>query len=126
MPKNVLNRNAVLIIGKKYLSHRYHLRILVEDTKKVVPMGIELTKNDPVAMQSDYSSSSCRAASTDITDPLSPPLPIVHNFRLVFRATPRILTELLYLWFELVTLLLLDHVKGSSLLLQLDSFRDGR
>ena len=34
----------------------------------------------------------------DIPDPLSlsPPLPIVHRFRQVLRATPRILTELLY------------------------------
>ena len=39
------------------------------------------------------SSSSC-AVSTDI--PLSSPLPIVHRFRQVLRATPRFLTELLY------------------------------
>ena len=36
--------------------------------------------------------SSCRAASTDIPDPLSPPLPIVYRFWQVFRATSRILT----------------------------------
>ena len=42
------------------------------------------------------SSSSCHAISTDIPDPLSPPLPIVHCFRQVFRATSRIDTELLY------------------------------
>ena len=41
------------------------------------------------------SSSSCRAASTDIPDPLLPLLPIVHRFWQVFRATSRILTELL-------------------------------
>ena len=41
-------------------------------------------------------SSSCRNISTDITDPLSPLFPIVHCFLQVFRATPRILTELLY------------------------------
>ena len=38
------------------------------------------------------SSSSCRAASTDIPDPLSPLFPIVHRLWLVFRATSRILT----------------------------------
>ena len=38
------------------------------------------------------SSSSCRAASTDIPDPLSPLLHIVHRLRQVFRATFRILT----------------------------------
>ena len=37
---------------------------------------------------SSSSSSSCRAASTDIPDPLSPLLPIIHRFWQVFRATP--------------------------------------
>ena len=43
-----------------------------------------------------YSSSSCRGISTDIPDPYSPLLPIVHRFWQVFRATSLILTELLY------------------------------
>ena len=34
--------------------------------------------------------------STDIPDPLSPPLPIVHCFQQVFKSTFRISTELLY------------------------------
>ena len=38
------------------------------------------------------SSSSCRAGRTDIPDPLSPLLPIVHRPRQVFRTTSRILT----------------------------------
>ena len=38
------------------------------------------------------SSSSYRAGSTDIPDPLSPLLPIVHRPRQVFRTTSRILT----------------------------------
>ena len=42
------------------------------------------------------SSSSRHAISTDIPDPFSPPLPIVHWCRLVFRVTSRISTELLY------------------------------
>ena len=42
------------------------------------------------------SSSSCRVISTDMPDTFSPPLPIVNRFRQVLRATPRILTELLY------------------------------
>ena len=37
-------------------------------------------------------SSSCRAGSTDIPDPLSPLLPIVHRPRQVLRTTSRILT----------------------------------
>ena len=42
------------------------------------------------------SSSSCRAISIDIPDPLLPPLPIVHRSRQVLRATSHIYTELLY------------------------------
>ena len=38
------------------------------------------------------SSSSCRTASTDIPDPLSPRLPIIHRLRQVFRYTSRIIT----------------------------------
>ena len=41
---------------------------------------------------SSSSPSSCRAASTDIPDPLSPLLPIIHHSWQVFRATSRILT----------------------------------
>ena len=37
------------------------------------------------------SSSSCRAANTDIPDPFLPLLPIVHRLRQVFKATSRIL-----------------------------------
>ena len=43
-------------------------------------------------IMSVYISSSCHAASTDIPDPLSPLLPIIHRFWQVFRATSRILT----------------------------------
>ena len=42
-------------------------------------------------------SSSCRAISTDFPDPLSPPLPIVHCFRQVFRTTSHIYTEWLHI-----------------------------
>ena len=38
------------------------------------------------------SSSSCRAASTDIPDPLSPHLPIIHRLWQVFRVTSCSLT----------------------------------
>ena len=43
-----------------------------------------------------HSSSICRAISTDIPDPLSPHLPIVHCFQQILRATSHISTELLY------------------------------
>ena len=40
----------------------------------------------------ETSLSSCRAASTDIPDPLSQLLPIIHRFWQVYRATSRIFT----------------------------------
>ena len=40
----------------------------------------------------NHSSSSCRATGTDILDPLSPLLPIVHRLWQVFRAAFCILT----------------------------------
>ena len=58
-------------------------------------------------------SSSCRVASTDIPDPLSPLLPIVHRLWQVLRAASRILTDLLYEMFKLAVLLLLGHMSGS-------------
>ena len=47
-------------------------------------------------MESLSSSSTGHAISTDIPDFFSPPLPIVHCFRKVFRTASRIDTELLY------------------------------
>ena len=47
-------------------------------------------------MRISSSSSSCHAICTDIPDPFSPPLPMIHYFRQVFSATSRIGTELLY------------------------------
>ena len=45
-----------------------------------------------ISSSSSSSSSSCRATGTDIPDPLSLLLPIVHRLWQVFRATSRILT----------------------------------
>ena len=87
--------------------------------------------------------SSCHDISTDIPDPLSPHLPIVHCFRQILRATFRIGTELLYVgssWLSFLcssiwrrpqeyithefipTSPAVSHVSGSS---NFDSFRDG-
>ena len=52
----------------------------------------------PLALFNSSSSSSCRAASTDIPDPLLLLLPIIHRLWQVFRVTSRILTELLYVY----------------------------
>ena len=90
------------------------------------------------------SSSSCCAASTDISDPLSPLLPIIHRLRQVFRTTSRILTKLLYVcssWsssfcsaicggpLEYITYELVPASPAVSCVSDssnLDSFRDGR
>ena len=90
------------------------------------------------------SSSSCRATGTDIPDPLSPLLPIVHRFWQVLRTTSRILTELLYvgsswspyfysaMWGGLLENITYELVPASpamscmSGLYNFDSFRDVR
>ena len=61
-------------------------------------------------MSSSSPSSSGRAGSTGIPDPLSPLLPIVYRPRQVFRTTSCILAECM---FVLVVLLLYGHVWGS-------------
>ena len=50
------------------------------------------TQNMCVGVYISSSSSSCRAGSTDIPDPLSPLFPIAHRPRQVFGTTSRILT----------------------------------
>ena len=55
-------------------------------------LGVERAEIDIKSSSSSSSSSSYRAGSTDIPDPLSPLLPIVHRPRQVFRTTSRILT----------------------------------
>ena len=59
-------------------------------------------------------SSSCRAASTDIPDPLSPRLPIIHRLWQVFRVTPPYHHIAAVCMFELVVLLLICHMWGST------------
>ena len=59
------------------------------------------------------SSSSCRAASTDIFDPLSPLLPIIHRYLAGLQSYiphPHIASICMI---ELVVLLLLGHMRGS-------------
>ena len=52
----------------------------------------------PDGVQSSSSSSSCRAASMDIPDPLSPHFPIIHRLWQVFRATSRISSHSCYMY----------------------------
>ena len=54
------------------------------------------TQSTHAIWQQISSSSSCRDISMDIPDPLSPPLHKICSFRLVFRATSLIGTEILY------------------------------
>ena len=49
-------------------------------------------RSSSLSYTSVSSPSSCPAASTDIPDPLSPLLPIIHRLWLVFSATSHILT----------------------------------
>ena len=52
--------------------------------------------DDDISSSSSSTTTSCRAISTDILDPLSPQLPIVHCCRQILKATSRIGIELLY------------------------------
>ena len=52
--------------------------------------------------------------STDIPDPLSPPIPIVHCFQQVFKGYIPYLHRAAVCRFELVVLSLLGHVKEST------------
>ena len=58
--------------------------------------------------------SSCRAVSMDLTDPLSPPLFIVHCFWQVFLATSSINTELLYVGSSWTSILFSSRQRGSQ------------
>ena len=78
--------NLVIPIEKNQKTRNW----LVKKLK--TPLGL-LSYN---AKSAKYSSPSCRAASADIPDPLSPFLPIIHRLRQVprtrcfFRNTPRV------------------------------------
>ena len=65
------------------------------------------------------SSSSCRATSTNIHDPLSPLLPMVHRFWQVLRATSRILKEQLYVGSSGWPAFARPYLRGLSVLLQI-------
>ena len=60
-------------------------KLLIDDYNTYMHMCV-------VFLHISSSSSSCRAGSTNIPDPLSPLFPIVHCLRQVFWTTSRILT----------------------------------
>ena len=67
----------------------------------------------------ESSSLSCRAASTDIPEPLSPLLSIIHRLWQIFRATSRILTYLLYVcssWSSCFCLAIIGVHRSTSLM----------
>ena len=78
--------------SKCWPSHEFKLTYLKKTKQK--NKTIKNCSRNLNKTKSSSSSSSCRATSTDIPDPLSPLFPIVHRFR----ATSRILTELLYVF----------------------------
>ena len=76
-----------------YVRKSYGKLRLCLDPKEEYDLNLrKLIETARTAGLTSSSSSSYRAASTDITDPLSPLLPVVHRLRQVFRATSRILT----------------------------------
>ena len=69
----------------------YVILIMNKGKKRQVQLTYKYKKKSYIS-----SSSSCQTVSTDIFGPLSPPLPIVHCFWQVFRATSSTFTKLLY------------------------------
>ena len=65
-------------------------------------------------MKEPSSSSSCHAISTDVSDPFSPPLPMIHFFWHVFRATSSIGRELLYVFSSWTSYFCLSLRRGSQ------------
>ena len=70
----------------------------IQDTIGEWPAGYRRNRKEEVIISrlcishTSSSSSSCRVASTDIPDPLSPRLPIIHCLWQVFRVTSHIIT----------------------------------
>ena len=96
IPTLFLNPDEDLLISKLYNVNFFSYRILHFGFFKFFSSwNLEKKSFRWQSLLYEYSSSSCHAISTDIPESLSPPLPIVHRFRQVLRATPRILTELL-------------------------------
>ena len=72
------------------LRHIYRIILMDKYPSILIYIDGDICIHDHLHTQS--SSSSYRAGSTDIPDPLSPLLPIVHRPRQVFRTTTCILT----------------------------------
>ena len=82
--------------GRKYgarspFSEYMSLHLSLKITTIVCPPFREWNERY-ISLSSSSSSSSCRAASTDILDHLSPLLPIIHRLRQVFWVTSCVLT----------------------------------
>ena len=83
----------------EYSVHVQYIQISMVDLKIEPEVSTMKLQNIIILLftisPSSSSSSSCRVASTDILDPLSPLFPIVHRLWQVYRTTSRILTWLL-------------------------------
>ena len=79
--------------SRRYSTSSLSYQVEYYTSKKDINNNYLLVKSTILKPRNQYmSSSSCRAGSTDIPDPLSQLLPIVHRPRQVFRTTSCILT----------------------------------
>ena len=78
---------TLMFLSYQFASFDYYVIVLFLSLR-----SLHLLFNCLLSIFALTSSSSCRGASTDIPDPLSPHLPFVHRLRQVFRATSYILT----------------------------------
>ena len=89
------------------------LQVTLDQSANLLSLSLSLLIYIYIYVYIYISSSSCRAASTDIHDPLSPLLPNIHRFWQDFRATLLYLHIAAVCMFKLVVLLLLGHMRGS-------------
>ena len=80
--------------GSRYFIYFYIFpsNFLDSQSKILIPHILNPVSCLQFSEETSSSSSSCRATSTDIPDPLSPLLPIIHRLRQVFRFTSCVLT----------------------------------
>ena len=88
---SVTDRTSIHIFTYKYTSIKVQFKL------PPLPKFYLSVVSEYSLLSQSSSSSSCHAASTDLPDPLSPPVTIAHRSWLVFKATSCIGTELLYI-----------------------------
>ena len=92
LPKEYINQELSIVERAAAVVSTLPVFVYIEPRKPSSETWIDLCGTSYLSVELFISLSSCRATSTDIPDPLSSLLPIVHRLRQVFKAASRILT----------------------------------